>query len=107
MTADRTQVDSDGLDLSFLTIEVVDGSGTVVPRANNSVTFAIENGPEEIVAADDGDSTNFTPFASPTRTAFNGLALGIVRRRPGAGGSSSISATADGLREATTQLTLA
>jgi hypothetical protein len=39
--------------------------------------------PGEIVATDNGDPTSFMSFASHEREAFNGLALVIVRARPG------------------------
>jgi beta-galactosidase len=71
----------DGLDLSFVTVRVAD-NGLTAPRANNPIKFTIE-GPGEIVATDKGDPTNLEPFSTPEREAFNGLALVIVRAKPG------------------------
>lgn len=38
-------------------------------------------GPGEIVAADNGDPTDLTSFASNERAAFGGMALVIVRAK--------------------------
>jgi hypothetical protein len=89
----------DGRDLSFVTLTVADNSGQMVPRSMNSIDFAI-TGPREIVATDNGDPTNTTPFPSKTRKAFNGLALMIVRAKPGQRGNIVVTAKADGLQAA-------
>jgi beta-galactosidase len=49
------------------------------------------------VATDNGDATSLVSFQSPERAAFNGLALAIVRTRPGQGGRIVVSAASDGL----------
>jgi beta-galactosidase len=61
--------------------------------------FEIE-GPGEVVATDNGDPTNFTPFPSHEREAFNGLALVIIRSEPGESGSITVTAKSPGLKEA-------
>src|SRR5207248_602169 len=94
---------ADGLDLSFVTVRVVDKDGSTAPRANNHIKFRID-GPGEIVATDNGDPTNFEPFPAPERKAFNGLCLAIVRAKPGASGAITFHAEAEGL--AATEVTL-
>lgn len=96
LTADRTSIDSDGYDLSFVTVTVVDEHGDTVPEASNSITFSVD-GPGEIVSTDNGDPTDMVAFPSLTRKAFNGLALAIVRSKPGESGSLTISAASNGL----------
>src|SRR5690606_39241341 len=76
--ADRSTIDADGKDLSFITVEITDREGRMVPRANHEIEFSIE-GPGEIVATDNGDPTDLVAFPSRVRKAFNGLALVIVR----------------------------
>ncbi|KAI5358949.1 putative glycoside hydrolase, family 2, glycoside hydrolase family 2, catalytic [Septoria linicola] len=44
LTADRDVIAGDGLDLAFLTAEVVDERGDVVPIANNTIDFSVMNG---------------------------------------------------------------
>ncbi|MES2174354.1 MAG: beta-galactosidase GalB [Pseudomonadota bacterium] len=83
LTADRSTIASDGRDLSFVTLKVLDKDGHVVPAAKQAITFTIE-GPGQIVATDNGDPTDLTAFPSHSRAAFNGLALAIVKAdRPG------------------------
>ena len=60
------------------------------------IKFEIE-GPGEIVATDNGDATNFVPFPSHEREAFNGLALVIVKSKTKDSGLIKIIAKSAGL----------
>jgi beta-galactosidase len=99
LQADRDKIRTDGQDLSFITVAVADKNGLLVPRSKNHIRFQIE-GPGEIVATDNGDATSFESFQAPERNAFNGLALVIVRAKPGQPGTIKLKAQADGLTEA-------
>jgi len=99
VTADRNTIKSDGKDLSFITVQVTDDKGRIVPRTSNLIQFSVE-GPGEIVATDNGDPTSFVPFQSKDREAFNGLALVIVRAKAGMPGIVNITAKSDGLASA-------
>jgi beta-galactosidase len=101
---DRTGIDADGRDLSFVTLTVVDKAGLMVPRAMNLIHFEID-GPGEIVATDNGDPTDFTVFASKDRKAFNGLALAIVKAKRGERGTITVTAKSDGLAQARATIT--
>lgn len=101
--ADRTALASDGRDLAFVTVRIVDKDGVPAPRAHDRVRFTVD-GPAELVATDNGDPTEFTPFPSPDRAAFNGLVLGIVRTRAGAGGTITVRAAGAGLEPAVVTL---
>jgi beta-galactosidase len=96
LTPDRSTITGDGLDLSFITAEIIDSNGDVVGPANNNITFSI-TGPGEIVATDNGAPFDFVPFPSQVRSALSGLALAIVRATPGGKGVITVSATGDGL----------
>jgi beta-galactosidase len=97
MTADRTSIAGDGYDLSFISVVVVDGNGTVVPMASNEITFGVSSGPGVIVSTDNGDPTDMTPFPSLMRKAFSGMTLAIVRSEPGASGEIVVEAKAEGM----------
>lgn len=97
-SADRITIQADGKDLSFVTVKVTDKNGLNVPNANNRIEFSIE-GPGEIVATDNGDSTDMTEFPSKIRNAFNGLCLVIVRSKAGNPGTIRITAKSTGLLE--------
>jgi len=99
LKADRTALHADGQDLVFVTAEIVDAQGLVVPRAKPLLKFSVA-GPADLVATDNGDATSHVSFQSPERAAFNGLALVVVRPRAGAGGAIKISATSAGLAPA-------
>ena len=98
LSADRTTISADGIDLTFVTLTVADRNGRLVPRAMNTIAFEVA-GPGEIVATDNGDPTDMTPFPATTRHAFNGLALAIVRGRREVG-TVTVIARSDGLQEA-------
>lgn len=96
VTVDRASITGDGLDLAYVSVAVVDSAGTVVPRANNVVTFSV-SGPGTLVSTDNGDPTDTTPFPSASRKAFSGLVLAIVKANVGARGQIIVSATANGI----------
>jgi beta-galactosidase len=101
--ADRDTLHASGEDLSFVTIQVIDKELQIVPGADNLIHFTLE-GPGDIIATDNGDPTDFTPFPSPDRNAFNGLALVIVRTRKDQPGEITLHASSTGLEGASIQM---
>lgn len=99
VAADRMRLTADGHDLAFVTVSITDGQGKLVPRASHLVTFTVD-GPADLVATDNGDPTDMTAFPSPSRKAFSGKALAIIRTRQGEKGKVTVTATAPGLKEA-------
>ena len=98
-SADRNEIQADGKDLAFITVRIMDKNGLTVPTASNQIKFEIE-GPGEIIATDNGDPTNFVPFLSPEREAFNGLALVIIRSKQGGSGSITVTTKSPELKQA-------
>jgi len=103
MTPDRARIQSDGYDLSFVTVRIADKSGVTAPRADNRIRFTVE-GPGEIVATDNGDPTSFESFQSPERAAFNGYCVAIVRSKRGQPGTITLRADSPSLPGATAVL---
>ena len=101
LAADRDTITADGRDLAFVTTTVADTAGLMVPRTHPQLAFTL-TGPGEIVATDNGDATDHTAFASHERKAFNGLALAIIRLKPGATDPVTLRVTSDGLTTAET-----
>lgn len=97
-SADRNEIRADGIDLAFITLQVADKDGFIVPLSDNLISFTIE-GPGEIIATDNGDPTDFRPFPSHERRAFNGLALVIVRSKAGSTGTITVTAKSPDLNE--------
>ncbi|KAK4034464.1 glycoside hydrolase superfamily [Parachaetomium inaequale] len=105
VTVDRASIAGDGRDLAYVSVAVVDAAGTVVPRAADTVTFAV-SGPGKLVATDNGDPTDMTAFPSASRKAFSGLAMGIVRSDKGKTGQVTVTATAQGLTQGQVTITV-
>lgn len=95
LTAERARISSDGLDLSYITADIVDTNGLVVPVANNTLRFSVTGG-ADIVATDNGYPQDLTAFPSLERNAFSGRALAIVRGK-GEVGEVIVTARSDGL----------
>ena len=106
LVPDRAKISADGQDLSFITVRVEDKDGNLCPLAANLVQFKVE-GAGKIEAVDNGNAASVEPFQADKRTAFNGLALVIVRSRAGQPGRIQVTATSEGLPPATTVLTTA
>lgn len=103
LTADRSEIEADGADLSYLTIRVLDSKGREVPRTRLPVHVRVK-GPVEIVGIGNGDPTDHTtmkPVDSTQAkiTAFNGLAQVIVRSKAGEKGEAAVEIIADGFQK--------
>ena len=70
----RLSVDYNGKDLTFITAEIVDKDGNLCPWADNQIHFL-----GNVVATDNGCQTSMERFTAPTRRAFHGKCLVIVR----------------------------
>jgi beta-galactosidase len=103
LVADRNTIHADGDDLSFITARVEDADGQLVPDADSLITFKV-SGAGSIVAVDNGNAATVEAFHADQRHAFNGLALLIVRSRPGQAGSIRVTAGSTGLAQGTTTI---
>jgi beta-galactosidase len=73
-----------------------------VPTADSLVRFVVEGG--SLVALDNANMHDHTSYQSDSKRAFNGKALAIVRASRA--GIVRVSASADGLRSATVEITV-
>ncbi len=78
LTADRSTIHSDGLDLSYITIKIKDNKGTLVPNADNLVHFEIE-GEGEIVGVANGNPICLESAKGKERSAFSGMCQVVIR----------------------------
>lgn len=95
LSADRQVIEADGYDLSYITVDIVDENGTLVPDANNLVNFEV-SGNGVIVGVDNGNAASVERYKDNKREAFNGKALVIVQSTKDAG-SFTLTATSNGL----------
>lgn len=101
--ADRTEIAADGKDLSYITVDVTDKDGNTIPDATDRVTFKVD-GPGKLVGVDNGKTTDHQSYQDDNRQAFSGKLIAIVQSTKTAG-SIKVTATADGLKAATTTIT--
>ena len=98
LSADRSTIQADGKDLSFITVSITDENGVLAPRADNNIQFSLE-GNGKIVGVSSGDPTNNQSFTGKEHRALNGKCLVIVQASEKAG-NLTITATASGLKQA-------
>ena len=102
LTADRSTIQADGADLSFVTVEVLDANGYLCPWAENLINFSA-SGNAFIAGVDNGNPTSMESFKAPHRKAFYGKCM-VVLQNTGREGKIQLTATAEGLSSATVEL---
>ena len=98
LTADRSVIQADGQDLSFVTVEAVDAQGQWQPDAGQEIHFSI-SGPGAIIAVANGDAASTESYQGDHRALFQGRALVIIRTSKAAG-TIHLTAEAEGLGKA-------
>jgi len=78
LTADRSTIKADRNDLSYVTVEITDSKGNIVPNAKIPVTFSV-SGAGEIAGSGNGSPTDMESFNSRVCKTFQGKALVILR----------------------------
>jgi len=78
LSADRTVINADGKDVSFVTATVVDKNGNHCPNAADQLNFEV-SGKGKFKAVCNGDATSLEMFHLPTMKAFNGKLVVLVQ----------------------------
>lgn len=102
LSANRDSLSPDGLDLAYITVQIADKDGNILPTDSRRVKFNVTgNGKFEATA--NGDPTCILPFQNPEMDLFSGAATAIVRsgKTPG---SVTLKVTAPGVKPATLTL---
>jgi beta-galactosidase len=98
LKADRTKINADRNDLSYVNVEIIDANGNVVPNVDDiEVNYSI-SGNGEIAGVGNGNPTDLSSFQQPKKKVFHGKGLAIVRPK-GAAGKIVVKANAKGLKE--------
>jgi beta-galactosidase len=95
LTADRASIRRDRNDLSYVTVEVVDQSGELVPDAVVPVSLSV-SGAAELAAAGSANPKDVESFRRARPRTFHGRCLAIARPT-GAAGGATVRAEAPGL----------
>lgn len=104
LTPDRSEINADGYDLSFVTVEVLDKDGIPVPTAGNSVQFKLE-GDATITGVDNGNPVSHESLKGSSIKAFNGKCL-VVLQAGDQNGTATLTASSNGLKTATIKIKL-
>ncbi|MBS6519825.1 MAG: discoidin domain-containing protein [Clostridiales bacterium] len=97
-TADRKEITADGKDLVYVTVDVTDKDGNIVPNAKNNVKFDVKGG--TLVGVDNGKQADHQSYQDDNRDAYNGSLVAIVEATDKAG-EISVTASSKGLDSAT------
>ena len=101
LTTDDKAITANGKSLSFITVEVIDSNGVVVPGADNLINFTVTGG--MIAGVDNGRQESIESFKASYREAFNGKALVMIQSTD-IPGSITVKAESSGLLPATTTI---
>ena len=83
-TASDKGLTADGEDLAFVTVSLTDAKGTLIPQADDQLTFEV-SGAGTFEAVCNGDATSLESFKQPTMRLFNGQLVVVVRSAQKAG----------------------
>ncbi len=100
LSADRRVINANANDLSYVTAEVVDAKGNVVPDAIIPLTFSIE-GAGKIFATANASPSDMESFQQPKHKTFRGKCLIIVRPNRKSG-TIRLKASGEGLKSGET-----
>lgn len=84
LDADRSVLDANGKDLSYVTVSVLDRDGNPCPTASNQLDFKVK-GAGSYRAACNGDATSLELFHQPTMKLFSGQLVVLVQSQDEAG----------------------
>lgn len=102
LTPDRYVISADRNDLAYVTVEVSDKEGNLIPNASVNVSIVV-SGNGELIAAGNGSPDQMASFRQPHCRLYHGKALVILRpfAKPG---NISLSASSDGLSPASIEI---
>lgn len=99
LSANRETITADGNDLVYITVQVADKNGTIVPTDSRMVKFTV-SGAAEFLATANGDPTCLLSFDEPQMKLFSGAATCILRAAT-TPGTATLKVTAPGVKPAT------
>lgn len=95
LKSERKMIMTDGKDLAFVTVRVVDKDGNLVPNADNLIKFRVE-GAGFIAGTDNGFQADTMSLKNTNRKAWKGMALVIIQSN-GKKGNITLRADSAGL----------
>tara|TARA_R110002050_G_scaffold53118_2_gene120857 strand:- start:103300 stop:105732 length:2433 start_codon:yes stop_codon:yes gene_type:complete len=78
LITDKETIKNDNYDLVYVTVNVLDENGNLVPQANNLIKFEVTGG-GKIVGVDNGYQANLSSFKASKIKTYNGKCLVIIQ----------------------------
>lgn len=78
LITNKKVIKNDGYDLVYVTVNITDANGNLVPKANHLVSFEVTGG-GNIVGVDNGYQANLSSFKASEIEAYNGKCLVIIQ----------------------------
>ena len=103
LTADRSTINADGMDLSYITIEALDKNGNSCPLADQLIDLKVD-GVGTIAGVGNGNPQSIASFQSSQIKLFYGKAM-LILRSATAKGTIHVSASSKGLIEDSVSIT--
>jgi beta-galactosidase len=103
LVADRTTINADLNDLSYVNVEIIDANGNVVPNIDDlEVTYQL-TGNATIAAVGNGNVADMSSFQQNHKKVYQGRGLVIVRPN-GNPGKITLKASVAGLKDSTIEI---
>ena len=99
LSSNREVLDANGDDLAYITVQVADKDGHIIPTDNRRIKFSV-SGSGSFEATANGDPTSLLSFQNPEMDLFSGAATAIIRSG-NERGDLVFSANAKGVKPAT------
>jgi beta-galactosidase len=104
LVADRNKIKADPNALSFVSTEIIDEKGNVIPHDNTTEITYVLTGEGTLAAVGNGNPTDMSSFQQNHKKVYQGKGLAIVRAK-GNTGKIVLKAQAQGLKEAQAVIT--
>ncbi|HET6559654.1 MAG TPA: glycoside hydrolase family 2 TIM barrel-domain containing protein [Prolixibacteraceae bacterium] len=95
LTTDRSTIKANRHDLAYVTVEILDEAGNIVPDAQLPIQFKIE-GEGSLAAVENGNPKDMKSFSTPQVNSFKGRCL-VILRPSGKAGNIMLKAESAGL----------
>jgi beta-galactosidase len=94
LMADRSSLHADGMDLCYVTVEMVDDGGNLCPLAMDMLEFKVE-GAARLMGVANGNQMGHDVFTDATHPLFYGKAVAVLRSIPGQSGTAKLTVRSD------------
>lgn len=102
VSSNRNTLAANGDDLAYVTVQVADKEGNIVPTDTRKVKFSVK-GAGKFEATANGDPTSLTPFHLPEMELFSGAAT-VILRSGVTSGDLILTVLASGVKPATIRI---